>query len=144
MKFTRRHLVIRTMEANDVVDYYYEFPRLSKTERSERIKKRKKELASMESDINSKVIFSVIEKDSDRLIGVIYAERKKMVEEITVSIPNETKLLRYGFEVIDQFLKISKEQWAKDIKFIKLNKDDAAAKIYLKEKNMESEYISVS
>lgn len=145
MNFKRRHLIIKTMEDSEVVDYYYEFPRLSKTERNKKIKTTRKELASMENDINSKVILSVIENDTNKMIGAIYAERKdKIIEEITVSIPSESKLLRYGFEVIDQFIKICKEEWSDEIKFIKLDKRSDATEIYLREKSLESEYICIA
>lgn len=144
MKFERRQVILKTMEEKDIVNYFYEFPVLSKEERKEGINKMKAQLKTIENDIASTIMFAVLEKNSKKIIGFIYAQRKNKVEEITVSIPNDSKLLKYGFEVIDQFLKVCKEQWPDDIRFVKLDKEDAAAKIYIKEKNLESEYVSVA
>lgn len=141
MKFKRRHIIIRTLQAKDIEDYYYEFPVLSKSERNEKIKNMKEQFQTMKNDIASTVIFTVLERDTNKLIGLIYGKRNGKLEEISISIPSETKLYKYGFEVIDQFLKVCKEQWSDDIRFVKLNEKDAATKIYLKEKGLKSEYI---
>ena len=144
MKFVRRHIIIRTLQVEDIEDYYYEFPKLSKTERDEKIRNMEEQLQEIENDIDSTAIFAVSEKDTKKLIGLIYGKRKGKLEEISVSIPNQSKLYKYGCEVIDQFLKVCKERWANDIKFVKLNEKDAAAKIYMKEKDLESDYITVA
>lgn len=144
MRFERRNIVIRTMEPIDVENYYFQYLQLTKAERKEKIKMMREKLSEIPNDITSKVIFVVEEKDSKKIVGTIYGVRKCGTEEISISIPNEIKLIKYGAEIIDQFLKICKEKWWPEIKFIKLNKDNKAAEIYMKERELDSEYISVA
>lgn len=144
MNFKRRHFSIRTTHNSDIENYYYEFSQLSITERAEKIKRAQEELTKMDEGINSQGMLSVLENDTNKLLGIIRFERKKGILGIRVLIPNESKLYRYGFEIVDQFLKISREQWSDEIKFVRLNEEDEAAKMYLKERDLQSEYICIA
>ncbi len=142
-KFERRHFVLRTMEEGDVDDYYYEYPELSEEERNAKIELMKKQLSSMENDISSTIVWVARENGSEKLIGTIYGIKKGQIEHIWVSIPNRSKIAKYGYEVIEQFAKICKENWT-DIHLIKLDRSNEAAEKYIRDTNLQSEYIVVA
>lgn len=146
--FKRRRIVIKTMEENEVEDYYNQLP-ISEEEKTRKIKETKKVVkACKDSDSNnSMLIFVVREASSNKIIGTILT-RKIGVGKISVqvSIPREENKWSYGVEVLDQFRKICKEEaFFESIKFIKLDMKDDTVRTYVEsKKDITSAYIKVS
>src|SRR5574344_319137 len=123
--FKRRRITITTLEEDDVLDYYLQFNNLSEELRSQRGKS-VKQVIRRNKNSNNMFIFSVKEAQSEKMIGTVLVKRIGMYNySLQVSIPNQQKSIAYGTEVIDQFIKICKEEeFFKDFKMLKLDIKD--------------------
>ena len=142
--FTRRRLILKTMEENEVAEYYQQFTSMDEEEKAAKIKDTKRSLRKKQNDI---LVFTVREADdNNRIIGVIFVQYlNKKIISVQTSIPNEAKEMIYGVEVIDQFIKICQvEDFFKDVKFVKLDNDDENVKKYKEGKKISSSYINVA
>lgn len=146
--FKRRRIIIKTMEENEVEDYYNQLL-ISEEEKTRKIKETKKVVkACKDSDSNnSMLIFVVREASSNKIIGTILTRKIGLGKiSVQVSIPREENKWSYGVEVLDQFRKICKEEaFFESIKFIKLDMKDDTVKTYVEaKKDITSAYIKVS
>lgn len=145
-QFSRRRIIIKTMEKGDVEDYYMQLP-MDEKERKRKVEATKQLVKQQENSTpDSMLIFAIKEVGSNRMIGTILTKNIGTGKvSLQISIPKETNQWMYGVEIIDQFIKICREdKFFTNIKFIKLDENCNAAKKYIEGMENPSFYIKVS
>lgn len=131
MRFDRRTLNLRSMKEKDAEELCFQAEAMSGAERERKTQWLRDMAKKSPDNINSKAILTIEEKNTKKVVGIIIADRAQYVMFATVIIPNEhNNILKYGYDAVDQFIKVCKEQ-CPNLKKVKLNKKNAAAKIYL-------------
>lgn len=106
-KGVRRLLDISTMKRDEVKDYYLQFFSMEPARKEKQIERLKKEVSKQE---DYKWILAIKSK-TGKVVGKIevFELKKGEMAYITIEIPNENWVNRYGKEAIHEFLKICKE-----------------------------------
>ena len=144
LSFKRRRLTIRTMEEADVDEYYLQVSSPEEKRNKAQVKRTARECKNSKSD--ERLLLVATEIGTNKIIGTIIT--KKLATgtiRVQISIPNENKKWAYGTEVIDQFVKICKEEsFFKEIKFLVLDAENPISKKYMEGKGITSPYINVA
>ena len=145
--FERRRIIIKTMEEEEVEEYYNQL-QLDQRERATKVKETKKCVRKCinANPNDSMLFFAVRERGSDRLIGTILTKNIGTGKiSVQISIPRESNEWSYGVEIVDQFKKICKEEkFFRNIKILKLDTSSKSIRKYMEGKNITSSYISVA
>lgn len=146
--FKRRRIIIKTMEENEVEDYYNQF-QMNENEKKEKIKGTKQVIRCCKNSKpnDSMLVFSVKEANNNKIIGTILTRTIGIGKiSVQISIPREENKWSYGVEILDQFRKICKEEaFFKNINYIKLDIKDDIVKQYVEGKqDISSAYIKIS
>ena len=143
MRFDRRTLNLRSMKEKDAEELCFQAEAMSGAERERKTHLLRDMVRNSPDNINSKAVLTIEEKDTAKVIGIIITERAQYVMFATVIIPNEQNILKYGYDAVDQFIKVCKEE-CPNLKKVKLSKENAASKIYLEKKGLKFEYVKVA
>lgn len=106
-KGVRRLLDISTMKRDEVKDYYLQFFSMEPAQKERKIEQLKEEISKQE---DYKWIL-VIKSKTGKVVGKIevFELVKNETAYVTIEIPNENWVNRYGKEAIHEFLKICRE-----------------------------------
>lgn len=146
LSFERRRLKIRSMKEEDV-EFYYNHFNLSEEEKKQRVKETKKMVRkSIDSTPDKMLILIATELENDnKLIGTILTKNIGTSRiSMHITIPNESKEWAYGNDLIDQFIKICKEEpFFQSIRYVKLDKENPTIRRYMQERKISSVYVPV-
>lgn len=109
-KGERRLLSIANMQVKDAESYYRQYNGLEKMERLQKIKNLKERIKKNKK--NPKLyewILAIKSKDKNVVGKIEVLSKGNGIAFLTISIPKEDWLYKYGIEAIDQFIKICKE-----------------------------------
>lgn len=143
--FERRRITIRSMNENDL-EYYYEQMPMEETERKSKIKEVKKIIRKAKEPTPEDMLLLVAcERGNDRMLGTILTKNLgKGKISFQISFPNKDKELFYGKEVVDQFLKVCKQEpFFEKIKYVKLDTKSEIIQKYMHEKEISSSFVCV-
>lgn len=106
-KGVRRLLDISNMKVNEVGDYYLQFFSMDSAKKEMQIRKLKEQIKNLEE---YQWILAIKSKDG-KIVGKmeVFELSKNKTAYVTIKIPNESWMCKYGPEAIHEFLKICKE-----------------------------------
>lgn len=109
-KGIRRLLDISNMKTEEVKDYYLQFFSMEPDKKETQIKQLKEEIRKLGKPENYKWILAIKSKKG-KIVGKIevFELAKEERAYVTIEIPNENWVNRYGKEAIHEFLRICKE-----------------------------------
>lgn len=109
-KGKRRLVNITNMKKEEAKEFYYQFPQIPEEERKKFIVKLKNQIKRNHTQNPYKWILSIHSKWG-KLVGKIevnpLAEEQKVC--VHIQICNDSWVMKYGMEAIDQFIKICRE-----------------------------------
>lgn len=108
----RRRLNISNMERNEVKDYFLQFFSMDSAKKEKEEQRLKEEIKDREESLVRYKWILAIKSKEGKVVGKI--EVFELIKDqrafLTIEIPNENWIYRYGTEAIHEFIKICKEQ----------------------------------
>ena len=146
MTFERRRIIIESMAEEDVELYYMQFD-ITEEERKKKIAEIRKCIRACKNSESDPMLFFIAKLKGNR--GILGSILIKKIDSnkisLQISIPKESNESLYGVEVVDQFIKICKEEtFFKDVKYVKLDRENETMQRYMEGKGIRSNYIYVA
>ncbi len=133
----RRSIILRPLKLSEVGDYcFYKCHRLNSEKIVEKIEYLRKKIAD-------KNCWTLALQDTD-VFGILEVEEvSKGKAKISIEIPNEMKVYKYGFESVDQFIKLCEERhYFKEIE-LETQSENRIMKNYIKTRRLDSNLVTI-